>query len=186
MVHNFQFFILSSLLLSSYSLFFATNVVHSLLFLILVFINAAIILMIEQLEFLSLLLLIIYVGAVAVLFLFIIMMLNIKNTSINWELKANFLIFFLIIFVVGSIVIFPFFSGQDTDLTGFNSQNFLIDSLTNLDVFGQVLYNNYLIAVFLGGLVLLIAVVGAIILTLSFKKVYSTSNNDNHYNNVNL
>ena len=182
MVHNFQFFILSSLLLSSYSLFFATNVVHSLLFLILVFINAAIILMIEQLEFLSLLLLIIYVGAVAVLFLFIIMMLNIKNTSINWELKANFFVFFVIVFAAGSTFIFPYFMEQITYLPDFNSQNFLVDNLNNLELFGQVLYNNYLIAVFLGGLVLLIAVVGAILLTLSFKKSSSTSNNDNHYN----
>ena len=89
-------FLVSLLLISSIFVIFAENPVHSVLFLILSFFNVSCILLLFQVEFLSLLFLIIYVGAIAVLFLFVIMMLNVKVQSSNDLSFIAPLIFFCI------------------------------------------------------------------------------------------
>ena len=75
--------LLTTLVLNNFFVYFSMNPVHSVLFLILAFVNASFILILFQIEFLALLFIIVYVGAIAVLFLFIVMMLNIKKVRIN-------------------------------------------------------------------------------------------------------
>ena len=165
-IHLFLVFLL---ICSSLMIFLAKNPVRSVLFLILTFANTAAILLVFQAEFLGLLFLIIYVGAIAILFLFVIMMLNVKpyeNNTYTW--LGNF---FLLLFISMSYffsLISEFFS-DFTIITNYPYNTFYIDEMSNLAVFGQVLYNYYLLVFFLAGIILLIAVLGAVILTLQFK-----------------
>jgi len=159
-------FLVGLLLISSIFVIFAENPVQSVLFLILSFFNVSCILLLFQVEFLSLLFLIIYVGAIAVLFLFVIMMLNVKVQNSNDLSFIAPLIFFSII--LSTQVFF------NIEKIFFNSQTsqtsvFLIDTLSNIDIFGQTLYNNFLICFLISGLILLVAMIGAIVLTLHFK-----------------
>lgn len=162
------------MLLSGFLVSFSTNPIESVLFLILTFCNAAAILFIFNAEFIGLTFIIIYVGAIAVLFLFVIMMLNIKNTS-GLTLKYNlfsFLVYFSF-FYFFSFSIFlcikKVFYQQETFLIEQeNNLLLLVDSLNNIDIMGQFLYNYYLVCFLLAGLILLIALVGSIVLTLRF------------------
>ena len=159
-------FLVSLLLISSIFVIFAENPVHSVLFLILSFFNVSCILLLFQVEFLSLLFLIIYVGAIAVLFLFVIMMLNVKVQSSNDLSFIAPLIFFGIILSTQ-----VFFNVKNLFFEPKNILNYeiIFDSLSNIDIFGQTLYNNFLVCFLIAGLILLVAMVGAIVLTLNFK-----------------
>jgi NADH-quinone oxidoreductase subunit J len=173
-LHAFLCFLLfgSGLFVSS-----AINPVESVLFLILTFCNAAAILFIFNAEFLGLIFVIIYVGAIAVLFLFVIMMLNVKiqdQHSLSLSIFKNsytirFFSFYLV-FILTFLVFKNIFSDYKnvTDVTT-NILNF--DSLNNIDVLGQFLYNYFLVSFLLAGLILLIALVGAIVLTLKFSSL---------------
>lgn len=163
------------LLMSGFLVCSSKNPVESVLFLILTFCNAAAISFILHAEFLGLIFIIVYVGAVAVLFLFVIMMLNIKTeaNSTNKLLNYPFLSFcvsylfaFCIFLNVKSVFCYEgsFFNTQNSDLF------LLIDDLDNIDVIGQVLFNYYLVCFLLAGLILLVALIGSIILTLRFNK----------------
>lgn len=157
------------------------NPVESVLFLILAFCNAAAILFMFHAEFLGLIFIIIYVGAIAVLFLFVIMMLNVKNQENQNEsafaifFKGGFirgyLVGFFIFFLAGGIYNLTF-SLIDTDMSNFYNQHtdliLMIDSLNNIDIMGQVLFNYFLICFLLAGIILLIALIGSIVLTLRF------------------
>ena len=165
-------FIFSSLLLiSSIFVLFSKNPVHSVLFLILAFCNASGILFLFNAEFLGLIFIIIYVGAIAILFLFVVMMLNVKIYASN-----NFLIY-LPFFLIGGFILLlqiflvfeKIFSNSESYLTTtfYSFENYL-DNLNSIDLLGQSLYNYYLICFLLAGFILLIAMVGAIVLTLKF------------------
>nr|YP_010199843.1 NADH dehydrogenase subunit 6 [Hydropuntia urvillei]UAD89851.1 NADH dehydrogenase subunit 6 [Hydropuntia urvillei] len=167
----FLFIIFSSLsIIASIMVISLSNAVHSVLFLILVFCNIASLLLLIGAEFLSFMLLIVYVGAIAVLFLFVVMMLNIKKTS----LKQNF----YSIIPIGLTIFFILFnqlSGIFSNLNLFNlKQDKLIwvswiaesNNLTNIQVIGNVLYTKYCFLFILSGLILLIAMIGAIVLTM--------------------
>ena len=175
-----HFFLCSLLILSGLWVSISLNPIESVLFLILAFCNTAAILFIFNVEFLGLLFIIIYVGAVAVLFLFIIMMLNIKNPNdsvLNISyLKSIYDKIKIFVFSFLVIVLFLFLQNtfqQDTFL--FFDKNFdfvsIFDKLNNIDVIGQVLYNYFIICFLLAGLVLLISLIGAIVLTLRFNSV---------------
>lgn len=166
-LHNFFSFLL---LLSSIFVFISKNPVHSVLFLILTFCNASAILFLFNAEFLGLIFIIIYVGAIAVLFLFVVMMLNVKIYSSD---EFSYLPF---IFLGGFILIVQIFLVLEK---AFSNSNFwetslfytfdnYLDTLTSIDVLGQSLYNYYLLCFLLAGLVLLVAMIGAIVLTLNF------------------
>ena len=150
----------------------AINPVESVLFLILCFCNAAALLFLFHAEFLGLIFIIIYVGAIAVLFLFVIMMLNLKSQKEENNSKRllfiGFILFFsfLSIILIGNIFKTHFFSVES--LTNFN---LLIDELNNIDIFGQVLFNYYMSCFLLAGFILLIALVGSIVLTLRFNNI---------------
>jgi NADH:ubiquinone oxidoreductase subunit 6 (subunit J) len=151
------------------------NPVHSILSLILVFFNAASLLIIIGAEFLAMLFIIVYVGAVAVLFLFVIMMLNVKVTN----LTASIYRYLPISFILGSIFFFQFFMLFYVDLVSVNTSylyliedNFLNEwsaslvSVSNIVVLGQLLYTYYSYLFILSGVILLVSMLGAISLTL--------------------
>jgi len=194
----FIHFVLSQLLCwCSYFVCTCKNPVHSVLFLILVFCNAAGILFLFNAEFLGLIFIIIYVGAIAVLFLFVIMMLRIKNkeennSNMNWSI---WIILFTTIeyvllqtlgesfdlFQIDSVEWIEKSVKKDFDfseiLLDWSSDKFLLlDNANNIDVLGQVLFDYYLICFLLAGILLLIALVGCIVLTLKFNNVEESQN----------
>jgi NADH-quinone oxidoreductase subunit J len=166
-LHNFFSFLL---LLTSIFVFISKNPVHSVLFLILTFCNASAILFLFNAEFLGLIFIIIYVGAIAVLFLFVVMMLNVKIYSSD---EFSYLPF---IFLGGFILIVQIFLVLEKAFSNSNLWNtslpysfdHYLDNLTSIDFLGQSLYNYYLLCFLLAGLVLLVAMIGAIVLTLNF------------------
>src|ERR1035437_4603485 len=131
------------------------NPVHSVLFLILAFVNASGLFVLMGAEFLAMILVVVYVGAVAVLFLFVIMMLDVDFS----ELRAGFLAELLL--VGGGWVINP---GVAKSITAAIPAN-----VSNTEALGLVLYTRYIHYFPLAGIVLLVAMIGAIVLTLSHK-----------------
>lgn len=166
-LHSFLSFLL---LFSSIFVLISENPVHSVLFLILTFCNAAAILLLLNVEFLGLIFIIVYVGAIAVLFLFVVMMLNVKIYSSKSFSQKPF------IFLAGFISISQIFLLLEKTFSNSNtliandtvSVVSFLDSLSSIDVLGQALYNNYIICFLIAGLVLLVAMIGAIVLTLNF------------------
>ena len=156
------------ILLSSLMVISAKNPVHSVLFLILSFLNAAGIFVILHAEFLAMILIIVYVGAVAVLFLFVVMMLDIKS-SIS---KENILQYMPIGLLVGLVFIAELvivLINTKLDLTSIQilsnpMSNFVGQS--NTEAIGSVLYTNYILYFQLSGIILLVAMIGPIVLTL--------------------
>ena len=163
------FYLFSSiLLLSSLMVISTKNPVHSVLFLILAFLNAAGIFVILHAEFLAMILIIVYVGAVAVLFLFVVMMLDFK-TSLE---KDNILQYMPIGLLIGLVFIAELVIVLiNTRLDLSNIQiltnplgNFMDQS--NTQAIGSILYTNYVLYFQLSGIILLVAMVGSIVLTL--------------------
>jgi NADH-quinone oxidoreductase subunit J len=141
--------------------------VHSVLFLIFTFFNAAALFLMLGAEFIGMLLIIVYVGAVAVLFLFVVMMLNINVA----QLKMGFLKNAPLGIVLGAIMFFEIYIALS------NSVSFLpvpqtqsVSSLSNTERLGLVLYTDYFIVFQMAGIVLLVAMIGAIVLTLMHSK----------------
>lgn len=172
-----HYFFILSFVLSTFMVFFSDSPVHSVLFLILAFFNASLTLFLFNIEFLSLVFLIIYLGALAILFLFIVMMLSTKKTlgfsgiKVVYVFGWAFLCYVLI--SIDSVFI------SLTTIFKFNNELstlFVIDSMGDIVYFGQSLYNYYLPLVLIGGLILLVAMIGAIILTYEFKVKYSVEN----------
>jgi len=163
-------FLITITLFSSFLIFLSNNPVHSVLFLIFTIINSSIILFLFNAEFLGLIFIIIYVGAIAIFFLFVVMMLNVKIV------KLNFLSFIPLITVLSFIGFFNILTLLDGLFTEYNflditSYNILIDNLSNIDVIGQSLYNYYISVFLIAGFILLIAMIGAICLTLKFSSI---------------
>jgi len=146
----------------------ARNPVHSVLFLIVAFFNTAGLFVLIGAEFLAMILVIVYVGAVAVLFLFVVMMLNIDFE----QLRSGFVRYLPIgaavglvllaelVFVILSWVIIPAGAGPGTALPAGGV------TLSNTRALGDILYTRYLFAFQGAGLILLVAMIGAIVLTL--------------------
>ncbi len=149
----------------------ARNPVHSVLFLILAFFNAAALFLLAGAEFLGLILLVVYVGAVAVLFLFVVMMLDVDFA----ELKHGALKYAPIGALVGIIVavelIVVFVSMHLAPSVADHVTQPMPDlaQRTNTEALGDILYTNYVFYFQLAGLVLLVAMIGAIVLTLRHK-----------------
>jgi NADH-quinone oxidoreductase subunit J len=149
----------------------ARNPVHSVLFLILAFVNAAGLFVLMGAEFLAMILIVVYVGAVAVLFLFVVMMLDVDFA----ELKQGVLQYLPIGFVIGGIflaelllVVFAWAIGPDVS-HAITSPIPPIDKISNTEAIGLVLYTRYAYYFEVAGLVLLVAMVGAIVLTLQHR-----------------
>ncbi len=146
----------------------ARNPVHSVLFLILAFFNAAGLFILIGAEFLAMILVIVYVGAVAVLFLFVVMMLNIDFL----QLRSGFVGYLPIGALVGLILLaeLVLVAGSWLATPGAPSLGTASATggiaLTNTRALGDILYTRYLFAFQAAGLILLVAMVGAIVLTL--------------------
>ena len=145
------------------------NTVHSVFFLILDFISISCLFIMIGAEFLGMIMLIVYVGAVAVLFLFVVMMLNVAQQKNQWfvsnassghipvGLLISVIIFFELIIVIGGWKYKP-------DL--FNSEELKIfEDISNTHSLGQVLYTDYIHIFQISGMILLVAMIGAIVLT---------------------
>ena len=156
------------LLLSSLMVISTKNPVHSVLFLILAFINAAGIFVILHAEFLAMILIIVYVGAVAVLFLFVVMMLDFK-TSLE---KDNILQYMPIGLLIGLVFIAELvivLINTRLDLSNIQILSNPLDNFSdqsNTEAIGSILYTNYVLYFQLSGVILLVAMVGSIVLTL--------------------
>jgi NADH-quinone oxidoreductase subunit J len=156
---------------SAFMVIAARNPVHSVLYLILAFVNAAGLLVMLGAEFLAMILIVVYVGAVAVLFLFVIMMLDVDFT----ELKQGFLqylplgsLLFLVFLLELGGVVFTWALGPDVS-QAFASPIPPLANATNTEALGAVLYTRYVYFFQASGLILLVAMVGAIVLTLRHK-----------------
>ena len=168
--HAIFFYVFSLIaIISAIMVTVSKNTVHSVFFLILDFISISCLFIMVGAEFLGMIMLIVYVGAVAVLFLFVVMMLNVAQQKNQWLLSEDSsghipigliisaLIFFELIVVIGGWKYRP-------DL--FKSGNLDISSeISNTHSLGQVLYTDYIHVFQISGMILLIAMIGAIVLT---------------------
>ena len=146
----------------------ARNPVHSVLFLILAFFNSAGLFVLIGAEFLAMILVVVYVGAVAVLFLFVVMMLDINFA----ELREGFLQYLPIGALIGLILAAELILIFGTWVVAPDAGQTLTapilppDQLTNTHALGQIIYTEYIYLFQASGLILLIAMIGAIVLTL--------------------
>ncbi|MDA9876897.1 NADH-quinone oxidoreductase subunit J [Candidatus Pelagibacter sp.] len=170
LAHAIFFYIFSSIaIVSAIMVTVSKNTVHSVFFLILDFISISCLFIMIGAEFLGMIMLIVYVGAVAVLFLFIVMMLNVAQQKNQWfsakesskhipvGLIISVIIFFELIIVIGGWKYKP-------DLV--SAMSLSIDKeISNTHAIGYVLYTDYIHIFQLSGMILLVAMVGAIVLT---------------------
>ncbi|WP_455474830.1 NADH-quinone oxidoreductase subunit J [Bartonella sp. B30(2025)] len=159
------------MLLSAIIVITARNPVHSVLFLILAFFNAAALFILAGAEFLGLLLLVVYVGAVAVLFLFVVMMLDVDFA----ELKSGALRYAPIGFVIGAVIAAELIAVFVNSHFPSVLKAHVIQPMPNLvqrtnsQALGDILYTDYVFYFELAGIILLVAMIGAIVLTLHHK-----------------
>ena len=152
--------------ISSFMVIFAKNPVHSVLFLILTFFNATGLFVLMGAEFLAMLLLIVYVGAVAVLFLFVVMMLNIDFNSLRTGMIKNAPLGLLIGIILLGEMIFSFIGMKYGVANKPGNELFIVlGEEENTRALGNVLYTNYIYLFQCAGLILLVAMIGAIVLT---------------------
>jgi NADH-ubiquinone oxidoreductase chain 6 len=152
----------------------AKNPVHSVLFLILVFCNASGLLVLLGLDFFAMILLVVYVGAIAVLFLFVVMMLNSKVTEIHENIYHYLpvggiigLIFLLEMCLIVDNDYIPILPTQlNQSYLSYTDYADLVQSWTNIESIGNLLYTSYSLFFLLCSLILLVAMIGAIVLTM--------------------
>jgi len=156
---------------SGFMVIAARNPVHSVLFLILAFVNAAGLFVLLGAEFLAMILIVVYVGAVAVLFLFVVMMLDVDFA----ELGQGFLDYLPVGVPIGIIFLIELLlvvgaRGIGAQVATIAAPIPPISSVSNTEALGEVLYTRYIYFFQAAGVVLLIAMVGAIVLTLRHKE----------------
>ena len=164
MIAILAFYLFATLtILSAVAVIFARNPVHSVLWLIVAFFNAAGLMLLLGAEFIAMLVVIVYVGAVAVLFLFVVMMLDVDFSQLRSGLTKNLPFGLLIALVLLAEIIIavsawkagPALSGREVART----------TQPNVEALGQLLYSKYLFPFEIAGLILLVAMIGAIVLT---------------------
>ncbi|AKJ68547.1 NADH:ubiquinone oxidoreductase subunit J [Pandoraea thiooxydans] len=166
---TFLFYVFALILvISALKVVTARNPVQSALFLVLSFFNAAAIWMLLQAEFLSIMLVVVYVGAVMVLFLFVVMMIDINIDA----LRRDFRRFVPMASLVGAIIIVE---SALVLMRGYGATHAPVHAMANSDVpntqaLGRLLYTNYIFAFEVAGLVLLVAIVAALALTMRSRK----------------
>ena len=166
-IHSIFFYIFSVIaVFSAIMVTVSRNTVHSVFFLILDFITISCLFIMIGAEFIGMIMLIVYVGAVAVLFLFVVMMLNVAKQKNTWfksstnsahipiGLLVSIIIFFEVIIVIGGWKYKPELSNK-----------IVVSDITNTHSIGNVLYTDYIHLFQLSGMVLLVAMIGAIVLT---------------------
>jgi NADH-ubiquinone oxidoreductase chain 6 len=176
-IETILFSLFSSIaLISGLMVIRAKNPIHSVLFLILVFCNVSGLLVLLGVEFFAMIFLVVYVGAIAVLFLFVVMMLNIKIA----EMHENVIRYLPVGGVVGLIFLFEIFLVVENDFipvfqfktsTAHSALNFemfanKVQSIPNIEAIGQILYTHSFYLFIVASLILLVAMIGAIVLTM--------------------
>jgi len=161
------FYIFSlAIIASALMVIFSKQPINSVLFLIFSFINAAGIFLLAGAEFLALIMVIVYVGAVAVLFLFVIMMLDFNPDTIKKEVGKHLYVGLFIGFILFLEIILMMYSPE---LFSYEYQivgNINKTSLTNTEMLGNLIYTEYFLQFQISGFILLVAMIGAIVLTL--------------------
>ena len=168
MIHTIAFYLFSALvILSAVLVITARNPVHSVLWLIVAFFNAAGLMVLVGAEFIAMLLVIVYVGAVAVLFLFVVMMLDIDFA----ELRAGFIKNFPLGIAIALVLLTELVLGVGAyragslDLGTPDGTAAVLAGESNIENIGALLYGRYLFLFEAAGVILLVAMVGAIVLT---------------------
>ena len=172
------YFMCAVLLISASMVIISRNPLHSVLFLVLSFLSASMLLFLFENEFLAFFFLIIYLGAIAILFLFVVMMLNIKYRELQTSRQ-----YFPIGVLIGLSLLtqvygaFSKFFSNNTNFSNVSSNNYYnwyynLDVLPDIFVFGQVFYTHFVLQILMAGLILYIAVIGVAFLTVkaSFEK----------------
>jgi NADH-quinone oxidoreductase subunit J len=159
------------LLTSASIVIISKNLLHSVLFLVLSFLSASMLLFFFESEFLALFFLIIYLGAIAILFLFVVMMLDIKYRELQMSKQ-----YFPLGILLGFSVFFEI-SGSFLKIFSINTNFSLInhctyvswypnlDTLSDIYVFGQIFYTHYVLQILIAGLILYTAIIGVAFLT---------------------
>ncbi|MGB6937535.1 MAG: NADH-quinone oxidoreductase subunit J [Xanthobacteraceae bacterium] len=171
-IHALFFYLFAAVTVASAAMvIFSRNPVHSVLFLILAFVNAAGLFVLIGAEFLAWILIIVYVGAVAVLFLFVVMMLDVDFA----ELRQGFINYLPIGGVISIVlcvellsVVLAYVIGPDAG-KAITAPIPAADQITNTQALGLVLYTRYVYFFQAAGVILLVAMIGAIVLTLQHK-----------------
>jgi len=145
----------------------SNNPIHSVFWLILAFINAAFLLLLLGLEFLPILFCIVYAGAIGIMFLFVVMLLNIKLVEISENATRYLPIGVIIGFIFLYQIYFVFTSEVTNYVTSWEVYDFSsLVEVSNIEQMGQVLYTDYFLYFLVSSLVLLVAMIGAIVLCL--------------------
>ena len=163
MIALIAFYLFAGLTIASAILvIFARNPVHSVLWLIVAFFNAAGLMLLVGAEFIAMLLVIVYVGAVAVLFLFVVMMLNIDFATLRSGFSRNLPFGLMIALVLLAEIAIAANARQAGPLIGDKPVS---GSQPNIEAVGEALYSRFRMPFELAGLILLVAMIGAIVLT---------------------
>ena len=172
LAHSLFFYFFSTIaVFSAIMVTVSRNTVYSVFFLILVFVSVSILFIMIGAEFLGIIMLIIYVGAVAILFLFVVMMLNVTNQATKHSSRKGFINNVSVGLVVGAIIFLELlvvvggwkYKGNFVPL----SETYLNLDLSNTHALGNVLYTDYIHLFQIVGIILLVAMIGSISLTFS-------------------
>ena len=164
MIATIAFYLFATLtIVPALCVIFARNPVHSVLWLILAFFNAAGLMLLLGAEFIAMLVVIVYVGAVAVLFLFVVMMLNIDFAQLRSGFSRNLPFGIIIALVLAFEIVVAIMSHKEGPALG--GSQIATPNQPNIVSLGQLLYSRYLFPFEIAGLILLVAMIGAIVLT---------------------
>ncbi len=172
LAHSLLFYFFSLItVFSAFMVIVSRNTVYSVFFLILVFVSVSILFIMIGAEFLGMIMLIVYVGAVAVLFLFVVMMLNVTEQPVKSSKKKGIINNLSVGFIVGIIIFLELF----IVLSGWKYKDTFVPlssidpnlGITNTHAIGSVLYTDYIYLFQISGMILLVAMIGAITLTFS-------------------
>ena len=167
------YFFASFLIVTCISVILSKNPVNSVLFLVLAFLNSTFLFILIGAEFVGIILAIVYIGAVAILFLFVVMMLDIQITTLMFNIKRYIPLALLFAGVIlAEIIYLTVFKSSKSNLSE------IIRSSNNTEEIGNVLYTKYFIDFQLSGIVLLLAMIGAIVLTHVYRPTIKRQNID--------
>ena len=167
------YFFASFLIVTCISVIFSKNPVNSVLFLVLAFLNSTFLFILIGAEFVGIILAIVYIGAVAILFLFVVMMLDIQMTTLMFNIKRYIPLALLFAGVIlAEIIYLTVFKSSKSNISE------IVRSSNNTEEIGNVLYTKYFIDFQLSGIVLLLAMIGAIVLTHVYRPSIKRQNID--------
>ena len=167
------YFFASFLIVTCISVIFSKNPVNSVLFLVLAFLNSTFLFILIGAEFVGIILAIVYIGAVAILFLFVVMMLDIQITTLMFNIKRYVPLALLFAGVIlAEIIYLTVFKSSKSNISE------IVRSPNNTEEIGNVLYTKYFIDFQLSGIVLLLAMIGAIVLTHVYRPTIKRQNID--------